>query len=302
MINKIFQNLWKTEDDNMRIGISGTEWVVSRYSGDHIREITCHAERLGISFLELWVPHNFKKEETEEVKRKLDELDMKAICISTPSGLNRPTDYNGVKRNQDLILHSIEVATRLGAETVNTYFGPNPARSEAEAIKTYVENIKPCLKAAEDNSIVITIENEFDPTGSDVTRRADGCLKLLRAVNSDCFLLNFDACNFYVAGEEPYPYAYLLLKDYVKYIHLKDAAKYDSQLYGERGELFRDKGGISIPVSLGEGGVNYEAYLEALKKDGYTGYLVLEPHFPLSQLKDEYEKALNYLKAKGIWK
>jgi len=55
--------------------------------------------------------------------------------------------------------------------------------------------------------------------------------------------------------------AYDLLKDYVEYVHIKDA------LWESR---------MVVPAGMGDG--NVEAILGKLKAAGYTGFLSLEPH------------------------
>ena len=266
-----------------RIAISGTE-----YPFRPIEEVYQIAEYLGVKNLELWIPHNFKFEELNKIRNDLEQRGLKAICISTWTQLNLPGD---VSERQNLIMQSIKAAKVLGSPIVNTYFGANPDRTPEQAVDAYKENIKPCLEAAEKENIIIVLENEFDPTGVDITRKAEWVLELVKAVNSKYFRLNFDPCNFYFAGEEPCPLAYNLLKEYITYIHIKDGMKYHKDLYDNPGDgfLWQDKSGDYICTDLGRGGIPYQALFRHLKEDGYTGYFTMEPHVHPIKLEKTFE-------------
>lgn len=273
----------KTNGIMNRIAISGTE-----YPHRPIEELYRMAKYLGVKNLELWIPHNFKYDDLEKVKRELDQKGFKAICISTWTQLNLPGD---VTERQNLIIQSIHAAKLLGSSLVNTYFGANPTRTDREAIKAYQESIEPCLELAIKEDVTIVLENEFDITGKDTTRSAEKVLELVKSVDSKHFRLNFDLCNFYFAGEEPYPYAYRLLKDYIGYIHIKDGTKYHEELYNHPGEgfLWQDKSGDYICTELGKGGIPYESFFRQLIEDDYQGYLTMEPHVHPTKLREIFK-------------
>jgi sugar phosphate isomerase/epimerase len=219
---------------------------------------------------------------------------LNVICVSTWTQMNLEGD---VAEKQKLILKSIKAAKILGANIVNTYFGPNPKRDLKASLSTYQRNIDVCLNAAEKERIVIVLENEFEKSGTDITRRAENVLKLVQQIDSPYFRLNFDPCNFYFAGEEPFPYAYSLLKNYVKYIHLKDGMKYSVSLHEYPGDdyFWQDASGDYICTSMGKGAIPWEAFLKELMSDEYDGYLTLEPHVPESQLRSTFSESVSYL-------
>ena len=135
---------------------------------------------------------------------------------------------------------------------------------------------------------------------SDITRRPERMRELVERINSPHFRLTFDACNFYFAGVEPYPYAYELLQDYIVYVHLKDGARYDPRRYGDRVLRFTDHSGEYVCLPLGQGAINYQGLLTRLKADGYTGFLTLEPHVEPERVAETYQQMLAYLKATDI--
>ncbi len=275
------------EHEMKRIAISGTE-----YPHRPIEEIYAIADYLGVSNLELWIPHNFEYDNIEKIKKELDKRKLQAICVSTWTQLNLP---GNVGQRQALIIQSIKAAKYLGANVVNTYFGANPNRTPQEALKCYKENIATCLAYAEKEKITIVLENEFDITGVDPTRKAEHVLELVEMIDSPYFRINFDACNFYFAGEEPYPYAYRLLKKYIKYIHIKDGMKYHKSLYKkpQEGFLWQDQSGDYLCCELGEGAICYDGLFSELINDDYAGYFTMEPHVHPNQLQEIFSKNIN---------
>jgi sugar phosphate isomerase/epimerase len=271
------------------IVISGTE-----YPYKPLDELFDIAGNLGIKNLELWIPHNIKYEDLGQVKENLDRKGLKAAVISTWTQLNLPGDV-GIR--QALINQSIFAAKALGARFVNTYFGGNPQRTVKEALHHYRESILPCLDIASKEGIVITLENEFEISGTDCTRRAEWVLELMENINSPYFRANYDPCNFYFAGEEPFPYAYELLKDYIAYVHLKDGMKYNPTIHPVPDEnfLWKDYSGDYICCKMGEGSINYKGLFNAFARDGYRGYFGLEPHVPPAQLSSLFSQSLSFI-------
>jgi sugar phosphate isomerase/epimerase len=267
-----------------KIAISGTEFPFRP-----IDELFDIAEYLNVKNLELWIPHNFKFEDIEKVKEDLEKYKLRTVCLSTWTQLNLPGD---VGEKQALIILSIKAAKEFGANIVNTYFGAHPDRTPQQAIKLYKENIALCVEHAEKENITIVLENEFDITGVDPTRKAEYVLELVETVDSPYFRINFDACNFYFAGEEPYPYAYNLLKNYIGYVHIKDGMKYHEHLYDHPGDgfLWQDKSANYICCELGKGAIPYSSLIRALRRDGYNGYFTMEPHVHPNHLKEIFKK------------
>ena len=87
------------------------------------------------------------------------------------------------------------------------------------------------------------------------------CKVVLDAVGSDHFKAAFDFANFVQCGEDPAE-CWEMLKDQVVYIHIKDA------VYGK---------GENVVCGTGDGKIP-ELLEQAICKDGYEGFLTLEPH------------------------
>jgi sugar phosphate isomerase/epimerase len=171
-------------------------------------------------------------------------------------------------------------------------------------VEVYLKHLEPCLKRATQLGVTIVLENEFnafgvDPAKSDITRRPRSLLKLVETAASPHFRLNFDACNFYCAGVEPYPYAYEMLKGYIAYVHVKDGSVYDpdSHQSATLWRRYRDYEQEYIMRPMGEGAVNWAALLARLSAEGYSGFLTLEPHSAKSEMGSAWAQAIGYVNA-----
>ena len=115
-------------------------------------------------------------------------------------------------------------------------------------------------KAAK-KGIILVLENESacnTATGAEAA-------KVLSAVQSSAFMLNWDPGNAAAGGEIPYPDGYNLLpKDRIGHCHCKDAVK-------------KGKGYDWAP--MGGGFIDWAGQFKALKRDGYHFAVSLETHW-----------------------
>jgi sugar phosphate isomerase/epimerase len=281
----------------MNLVISGTG---DFFEGASVTKLLGTARSYQIDRVDLWFPKNTRVEGLDHSVELIHEAGIHVVCVSTWTHLYWSGD---VAAQQGLLIEGVELAHRLGAPFANTYFGHGPTRDDDLAIATYVENLQPCLERAAALDVTICMENEFDvlgedPQASDITRRPERIRELVGRVDSPRFRVTFDACNFYFAGVEPYPYAYEVLKDHVGYVHLKDGARYDPTRYGDDEILrFTDHSGEYVCLPVGQGAINYHGLLAQLAGDGYNGFYALEPHVEPGRMEETYQQTLAYLRA-----
>lgn len=111
-------------------------------------------------------------------------------------------------------------------------------------------------------------ENEKDIYGDTGIR----CKTLMESLSHPCFLSAFDFANFVQCGEDPMA-CWDLLKDYVAYIHIKDAVAASKE---------------NVVCGTGEGHIR-EILELAIYKEGYEGFLTLEPHLVLFESLSDLE-------------
>ncbi len=168
----------------------------------------------------------------------------------------------------------LEMAMELGTNIVTTHIGVVP---ETENCVQYESMHEVCYELAEyAKSMNGHFAVETGPEKSEVLK------KFLDSLGSDGVAVNLDPANLVMcAGDDPVTAVYNL-KDYIVHTHAKDGIQlkpfntkqtYSARYYGVPKLSFS---GLIEEVKLGEGGVNWEKYLGALREIGFDGYLTIE--------------------------
>lgn len=257
------------------------------------------AEEFGIKGMEFLVdtdPQN-NIEAFEKLLPKMAEKGISVSCINTWVLLMLPRDRDERKA---LLCNIIECAGRHKVPLVNTYFGKDETLSFDEQFFVYKDIVSPVLDICEKNGVTLTIENEFDPEckGQELTGSAERMLKLIETIGSEYLGVTFDPCNFLIAGEEPYPHAYELLRLYIKHIHLKAATKKHPLRQQEDVVSNQQSGDYFYLEQIGECPINYTAMINRVIADGYQGAFVLEPHMgEYEAIKQAVANTLKFLRS-----
>ncbi|MCL2708178.1 MAG: sugar phosphate isomerase/epimerase [Defluviitaleaceae bacterium] len=238
-------------------------------------------KRLGISFMELRFINGknimeYPLEDIKSFRRTLDAGKIGVSAIGSPIGKAQITDDFGEYFKK--FTHVCDVAELMGTKNIRIfsfYFpeGADPKDYRAEVIR----RLGAFVEEAERRGLVLLHENEAAIYGE----TADGCRDLFDAIPSENFMAVFDPANFVFAGEEVFPRAYGILKDRIKYVHIKDAA-----VNGEKKEI----------TPAGEGDGRLPELLKKLGEDGYEGFLSIEPH--LHSIYNQMDIFAAYRKAK----
>jgi sugar phosphate isomerase/epimerase len=127
---------------SMKIAISGYEFKKD------LKGLLETARKLNVSYVELWLDKNwnFQKNETDRVKDLLDEYNLRPAGISMLSRMNPANNATEAEEVAKGIIDAVEVAEKLNAKFINSYFGANKNKSEEKRIPFYKEYIKPCLE------------------------------------------------------------------------------------------------------------------------------------------------------------
>ena len=219
-----------------------------------------HLNKLGIEYFE---PRgidgkNISELTCDDVKTLKENMQKYGIKVSS---IGSPIGKIGIKDDFDahleLLKKMIGIAKELGTKYIRvfSFFIPKDENPEDYRDKV-IKRMKAMTKLAEENDIILLHENEKEIYG-DIAPR---CLDILKSVDSPNLRAVFDPANFVQCGQKVYPDALHMLKDYVVYVHIKDAL--------ENGDV--------VPAGFGIG--NVKEVLSELKQDGYKGFLSLEPH------------------------
>lgn len=196
-------------------------------------------------------------------------LVISALCGDLGSG-----GFIDPKRNVEKIERSkriLELAKELETEIVTTHIGVVPEDPGHDRYKVMQEACFALSQYADELGAHFAIE-----TGPE---KADTLKGFLDGLGSTGVAVNLDPANLVmVTGDDPVKAVYTL-RDYIVHTHAKDGRqifyKAPEIVYG----LERDVTGLGesfLEVPLGEGDVDFPAYLRALDEIGYHGFLTIE--------------------------
>jgi sugar phosphate isomerase/epimerase len=265
------------------------------------------AERLDIHYLDYW-RWNRGDLEISRFRELLARWSVGISVVNVPGSAGRLGSPGQTVQAQEALLAGIDEAVALGAGYVQFYTGV-PERPEfLTDVKTLARDLRSALERAQEHGIILLLENNVDQRmedhqGLNPSRRPEMVLATLEEVGSPQLRLAYDPCNFHAAGYEAYPYAYDLLKSWIDNIHLKDCTQFSPLLHQgapNHDHLFVDVlGGDFLPVPVGQGALNWTGVLQRLERDGYVGWITLDPFTSPAVLLDWCEHSLQYLRQDG---
>ncbi len=192
-------------------------------------------------------------EELTALKGKMGQYRIKASSIGSPIGKIKITD--DFEPHFETFKRTCYIARFLGAPTIRMFSFFIPDGEYDKYRDEVLRRLRLMVDYAAKEKVVLLHENEKGIYGENDER----CLDILSSINSPYFKAVFDPANF-VQPHVDTKKAFALLKDYVTYMHIKDA---------------KEDGSV-VPAGYGEGNVSW--ILGELEKMGYYGFLSLEPH------------------------
>lgn len=241
-----------------------TKWILSGF-GDEIADDpvvqVAVLQALGAGHIEVrsaWGTNivDLTSDQLSKLRTVLVEREFGVSAIASPIGkvdVSVPTE-----QELERLRRAVEAAHVLRARYIRLFsFYRGPDQTPEEIRDRVVEHSRAFASYAESQGVVLLHENEKDIYG-DIPSRV---LDLVRAVDSPAYRLAWDPANFVQVGVRPFTEAYQALRPYVEYLQIKDALSADSSV---------------VPAGMGDGEV--EQTLAAFAKDGFEGFVSLEPH------------------------
>jgi sugar phosphate isomerase/epimerase len=257
--------------------------ITDEITQDFERALQIASQDFGMSWVEvrgLWNKNLLKLDDTELAKAKglLDKYQLKVTDIASPlfkvdwpgAPLSKhaegPRDQFGAdfafKQQDEILARSMEVAKRFGTDRVRC-FDFWRLDDQAPYRKAMDDKLREASEKAAKQGIILVLENEMScntGTGAEAAR-------LLDAVKSKNFMVNWDPGNAAALGEKPYPDGYAKLpKNRIGHCHCKD-------------ERPKPGGSGYEWAPVGGGTIDWAGQFRALKKDGYRLAVSLETHW-----------------------
>lgn len=157
--------------------------------------------------------------EAKTVREKLDANGIGISSVGSPLGKISVADkFEPHLEQQKRVM---ELAHILGTDRIRMFSYYIPAGETPNSCRGEVfDRLGKMLDAAKEENIILCHENERGIYG-DIAER---CLDIQRYFGGEIKCV-FDHANFICCDSEPYPKAFEMLKDYIFYMHIKDATK-----------------------------------------------------------------------------
>ena len=242
----------------------------------HVCEVASHEFDMGwIELRSMWKKNivSLDEKEVSEARRLLEKYQLKVTDIASPlfkvdwpgapkskysEGKSFGADFS-LSQQDEVLDRAIDMAKAFGTNRVRCFdFWRLEDQSPYRAAIN--DKLREAASKAEKKGIILVLENE--PACNTAT--AAEAVKVLDAVQSQSFMLNWDPGNAAASGEVPYPDGYNLLpKQRIGHCHCKDVAKKGKDDWAPMG------GGI----------IDWAGQFKALKRDGYHFAVSLETHW-----------------------
>jgi 3-dehydroshikimate dehydratase len=204
---------------------------------------------------------NLTDQQVSRTKAMLDVHGIGVAAIGSPIGkiaINEPFDEH-FRRFE----HALALAQTFHAPAIRifSFYPPYPAIdwSTSKGVmerETVLRHLTTMVERARSEGIILLLENEKRTYGDTIART----IELLEEVNNPHLRAAFDPANYLECGQIPYPEGYEAIRPWLGYVHVKDISSNGSM------------------VVTGEGMACWPEILVRLHKDGYDGFLSLEPH------------------------
>lgn len=255
------------------------------------------AAELGFSGVQIYATTgefcpDMKATEKDEIKALLKQYDLEVSALCGDMGghgfqieADNPERIKKTKR-------IIDLAAEFGTSVVTSHIGAIPKDDTSDRYKTMLSALTECGAYAKQKGVTVAIE-----TGPETAEVLKGFLDKTQGGVG----VNLDPANLVmVTGDDPVK-AVKLLGKYIVHTHAKDGVmlkRTDPEIIYEHFAT----GGIEalnvadffLETPLGEGDVDFKAYIEALSWVGFDGYLTVERETG-DDPKADIIKALNVL-------
>ena len=237
------------------------------------------SREFGMGWIELrgmWKKNiaNLDEKEVAEARRILEKYQLKVTDIASPlfkvdwpgapkSEFSESNNFGAnfsLTQQDEVLERSIEMAKAFGTDRVRC-FDFWRLKDQAPYRNAINDKLREAAATAQKKNIILVLENEHACN----TATAAEAARVLSAVKSPSFMLNWDPGNAAAVGEIPYPYGYNLLpKERIGHCHCKDVVK---------------KGSKYDWAAMGSGIIDWAGQFNALKRDGYRFAVSLETHW-----------------------
>lgn len=210
----------------------------------------------------------------DEAIKLISEAGLEVCCLASPlfkcelgdggsddTGNTHQASVRTALEQMELLKRLHKRANQFGTNLIRIFAYWRRGEVTPQIEDAIFAGITDAVKFAEDNDIILVLENEhacYLSTGIELER-------ILSRFNSPALRACWDPGNEFFTGYQPFPEGYNAIRNFVEHVHVKDAEQLAS--------------GKRRFVVIGEGEIDYAGQLAALRDDGYKGYVSVETHY-----------------------
>ena len=237
--------------------------ILSAFADEYKTDFDGQLEGLnafGIDYMEIRFVNGaniatLSSDEVKEVKKKLAAKNIRVSAIGSPLGkINTADDMDAEMAKAERVFAT---ANELEAKNIRMFsFYLDEKRTKEENRSIVFSSLERMVKLASKYGVTLCHENEAKIYGES----PEACKEILDYFGGELKCV-FDMGKFVLDNYRPYPDAYMLLRDYIEYFHIKDSLS----------------AGAIVPPGCGEAQIAelLAAHSEYSKKDFFV---TLEPH------------------------
>lgn len=194
--------------------------------------------------------------------------------------------------------HVVDLAAKLDSHIITTHIGVVPEDKNDPVYEVMAKSLRSAAEYSASRGAVLAVE-----TGPE---KAETLCQLLDDIDSKGIGVNLDPANLRMVACVDAAYAVKVLGKYIVHTHAKDginlfpgspAATYGIIEPDGSRRKFTEERSRYQEVPLGEGQVEWDPYLAALKEAGFDGFLTIERECG-EDPEGDIRKAYNFLKSK----
>jgi sugar phosphate isomerase/epimerase len=231
----------------------------------------------GIEIRSVWdkPPHKLTDDDVASIKQKASAAGLEICGIAAPVFKCNIRDEAEVAEHVGILQRCVEVAKRWETPLIRVFTGwraEEPPGEHAHGARLFREQLLPQTAGT---GITLGIENEYSTNVAD----SDEILSFFGALDAPGVTLVWDPCNILYMHKrtDSLGHDYPRIKHLVGHFHVKDARRVEG---GEQ---------PAESTAVGDGEVQIREHFEALRTDGYDGWVSLETHWRMSKVLTEEE-------------
>lgn len=277
----------------MKIGV-----ITDCFKKDHFEGIKL-AAKLGVKGVQIYAttgdfsPETLDEEKKSVYKKTLLEngLVVSALC-GDMGGYGFEIEADNPERIEKT-KRIIDLAVEFGTNVVTTHIGVIPEDKNNPRYKVMLDALTECGLYAKEKGVTLAIE-----TGPEKAKVLYGFVSDTKGGVG----VNLDPANFTMVTGQDAVEAVYILKDYIVHTHAKDGIMLDKNQNPTDVYHAFAMGGVDAlnacsgfeEMPLGEGDVDWDNYIKALKEIGFDGFLTIEREAGENPVED-IEKAVTFL-------